>query len=141
MRIATLRDKVSILTDRWPVVVVRERGALSAEERRCAMVTLSAAVLGRGGLYGLVLDFQDVQPLSALDRELVEVFVRAAGHNCGAVAALTQPGAGSVSAMLWARALGQSVVLVGAVPEGIRLCRRLLGLSPVKAVGPADLGA
>ncbi len=141
MRIAPPQDKVRILTDRWPVVVVKEQGTLSGDERRHAMVALSAAVLGRDGVYGMVLDLQHAALLSVLDRELLEAFGRAAGHNCRAVAALTHAGSGSVSAMLWARALQQSVVLVGSVPEGIQSCRRVLGLSSAHPTDPAGLGA
>ena len=141
MRAVLLQDKVRILANRWPVLIVRERGALTADERRCAMVALSAAARGRGGLYGLVLDFQHAELLSVADRELIEAFGRAAGRRCRAVAAVTQTGRGSVSAMLWARALQQSVVLVGSVPEGVRSCCRVLGVAPPAAMGLVGLDA
>jgi len=136
-----LQDKVRILVDSWPVLIVKELGALSTDVRRCAMVALSGAVLGRGGFYGLVLDFQHAELLSVVDRELVDAFGRAAGRSCRAVAAVTQTGSGSVSAMLWARALKQNVVLVGSVPEGLRSCCRVLGVAPPAAMGLVGLDA
>lgn len=133
MRTAPLHDKVRILMDGWPVVLVKEPGVLTADERRHAMVALSAAVLGRGGLYGMILDLQHAELLSVVDREIIVAFGRATSHNCRAVAALTPTASGPVTAMLWARALRQDVILVGSVPEGMQLCRRALGLS-----SPAD---
>lgn len=135
MRTAPLHDKVRILTGSWPVVVVAERGALSAQERRHALVALSAAVLGRGGVYGMVLDLQHAELLSASDREIIGAFGRAAGRDCRALTALTQAGSGPVTAALWARALQREVVLVGSVPEGLRVCRHALGTSLSSAVG------
>ena len=129
---APLPDKVQLLTDGWPVLVVREDGVLNPDERRHAMVALRAAVLAKGGLYGLVLDLQFAGLLSVVDRDLVGAFGRAAGRTCRAVAAVTHGASGPVTAMLWARALQQDVALVCSVAAGTGMCRRALGLTPVE---------
>lgn len=129
MRAAPLENKVRILTDSWPIVVVTESGALNAEERRHAMVALSAAVLSRGGPYGLVLDLDCAELLSNDDRAVIAAFGRAAGHSCRAVSVVTQAAAGCVTGYLWARELQQSPVLVSSVADGILACGRALGMA------------
>lgn len=90
----------------------------------------------------MVLDLQHAELLSVSDREVIGAFGRAAGHDCRVLTALAQTGSGRITAALWARALQREVVLVGSVPEGLRVCLHALGTSLSNAgptAGPVDL--